>query len=849
MEQWDHQQSNFPSAPHGVFYDQLSAQFRRQYTQQAHWNLAYPAVQLTHPNFGHDHSNRNPTTNTSPPLATPMASASRPTKIPDELSHSANRSENGGGFFSFSIGSGPLPYGRACTHCKKAKIKCVFEFGASERCNQLTKCAVAVARADTSAPSGNGNRGAQTVFVRLVCRLPQYLQEQIRQKDRIIRSLLKQLQNRYSSPPSMGNSLSNGTHRGIPSDLQTSVHYTGDVLFQDSPDKSKAGEEGEKAEEASMLPDASAPLGLIANWSLSSSRRGRSDTRESDSNDLDDDDIGVANAAYFEPGPATNLRMRARLLEHSAPEIVLHGVVNPEDVDNLFKIFHTNLNPFIPLLDPVLHTPTTTFTRCPILFTVVCAIASRYYTERSEIYPIAMQFAKRSAANALNDGWKTIELCQAYILLSIYSVPMQKSEKDCSWLYSGVAIRLATDLNLHQNPISYAPQANEKQERELLNRTRVWMTCFNLDCFAATQSGKPMTIKPDFAMKCRSDDWYRLSPYNSVYDLCLCATTGLLIFLADFHDQIFSEVTGILGSNKHIDFRSATLGHDTKLAAFSHKWANRFVQQSNSTGASFIDCTVPTFYVVPSPPIRGPSCSRSLWNMLIEPGSSLRTLSCSPRHSCLESAKTVLGSMIEGLGSTGFRRYCPDGHFIIVIFASAVLLKLLGPEFSCFMPAYEETQVYHLIREVIQTLSSAAIAVDERHTPKLYAHFLDGLLSRRYWDRPVHGHLSHQRTILESSVGQWSSNYEDNSHASSISTMSSAWGDVAAYSHQETDKPHVYQLETVPISIHRPDAMHSGPIRHNTETNLPRKKIPAHNTFQNVILSPSPAPYCSLAAE
>ena len=72
---------------------------------------------------------------------------------------------------------------------------------------------------------------------------------------------------------------------------------------------------------------------------------------------------------------------------------------------------------------------------------LVCAIASRYYAEKSEIYPIAMHFAKHSAANALIDGWKSVELCQAYILMSTYAVPARRWEEDRSWLYTGLAIR------------------------------------------------------------------------------------------------------------------------------------------------------------------------------------------------------------------------------------------------------------------------------------------------------------------------------------------------------------------------------------------------------------------------
>ena len=72
---------------------------------------------------------------------------------------------------------------------------------------------------------------------------------------------------------------------------------------------------------------------------------------------------------------------------------------------------------------------------------LVCAVSSRYYREKSEIYPIAMHFARHAAANALVDGWKSVELCQAYILLSTYGVPAKRWEEDRGWLYIGLAIR------------------------------------------------------------------------------------------------------------------------------------------------------------------------------------------------------------------------------------------------------------------------------------------------------------------------------------------------------------------------------------------------------------------------
>ncbi|KAG2742034.1 hypothetical protein P692DRAFT_20904893, partial [Suillus brevipes Sb2] len=55
---------------------------------------------------------------------------------------------------------------------------------------------------------------------------------------------------------------------------------------------------------------------------------------------------------------------------------------------------------------------------------------------------------------------------------------------------------IATDLNLHQ--VSTTQPQTERQEREMLIRTRVCMICFNIDRSTATQFGKHSTIKEDY---------------------------------------------------------------------------------------------------------------------------------------------------------------------------------------------------------------------------------------------------------------------------------------------------------------------------------------------------------------
>jgi hypothetical protein len=97
---------------------------------------------------------------------------------------------------------------------------------------------------------------------------------------------------------------------------------------------------------------------------------------------------------------------------------------------------------------------------------------------------------------------------------------------------------------------------------------------------------------------------------------------------------------------------------------------------------------------------------------------------------CLDSARETVTVMITRLAPSGYMRYSPDGWFLIASFASAFLFKLLRPQFKALVSTAQETEILELVGRLIQTLSSPDIAIDDRHTPKVYARFLASLLSR-----------------------------------------------------------------------------------------------------------------------
>ncbi|ELU39269.1 hypothetical protein AG1IA_06704 [Rhizoctonia solani AG-1 IA] len=108
------------------------------------------------------------------------------------------------------------------------------------------------------------------------------------------------------------------------------------------------------------------------------------------------------------------------------------------------------------------------------VFVHICGVASRYWAERPAMHATLMQHVKSAAVAAITENQKTLEVCQAYLLLSIYQQPTKDWPEDRAWLYLGLGL----DLNLHKDvPAGYM---NDTDERDALNRARTWLVCHNM---------------------------------------------------------------------------------------------------------------------------------------------------------------------------------------------------------------------------------------------------------------------------------------------------------------------------------------------------------------------------------
>lgn len=78
-----------------------------------------------------------------------------------------------------------------------------------------------------------------------------------------------------------------------------------------------------------------------------------------------------------------------------------------------------------------MHTPTSTGSRSPFLFTCICAVAARYYTKRTDdLYRKCLKTAKRVAFDVMTRGFKSVEIVQGFLLLCQWNQPAERFEED-----------------------------------------------------------------------------------------------------------------------------------------------------------------------------------------------------------------------------------------------------------------------------------------------------------------------------------------------------------------------------------------------------------------------------------
>ncbi|KAJ6547487.1 fungal-specific transcription factor domain-containing protein [Mycena capillaripes] len=396
----------------------------------------------------------------------------------------------------------------------------------------------------------------------------------------------------------------------------------------------------------------------------------------------------------------------------SAPPIVKCCSLYPAEIMDLFAIFFDRINPFFSILDQELHgNPADVIWSSPFLFTVICATASRFYTLKPNLYSKAHAFARDAAAVALIDGSIGVDICQAYLILAVYPMPKRKFVDDRSWLFMGVAIRMAMELGLNQPPPPLC------SERESLNRTRTWLNCYCVDASHAIQFGKMPMLDLDDFMARTSRDWYQSSRLNGPYDVHLCAYVQIMLLMTEWRR--------IVERKMKLDIVASAVRAQEKLTHEVAQWVARFDRDH-------------AIHPLPICVYRGNTTQMiTAYLRLVILADAFQRLNRSglSRDSdilrlSIDAARTVIQIALDRLYPTGNLKFAMDANWLYISFASAFLVNLLRPRFLPLVKEDIQQDIVRLVSRLINVLGSDSVALDGRHTPALYSRFLSSLLAK-----------------------------------------------------------------------------------------------------------------------
>ncbi|CAE7219978.1 unnamed protein product, partial [Rhizoctonia solani] len=405
---------------------------------------------------------------------------------------------------------------------------------------------------------------------------------------------------------------------------------------------------------------------------------------------------------YWQEGPSSNLVLRGLINERAhVPDILLSGVIGPREANELFELFMNYWNHGLGLLDPAIHSPRTLLQRCPLLFTIVLTIASRDYPARPNLYSRLLEQARLSASAALVDGLKDADTVQALLLVAAYPPPVQRFTDDRTSLFVGMALRMATDLNLHR---AYRKAPSSRTEAlELANHVRTWRACLLLDSWSAVKHGRFPTLRPSSGAPQATD------------------ARGIQ---SEFEYRIFKEVNQFMqfakSSNGSLGYMELTVGFNNAIQALRDEISHilrRFEDRDQPSGMlrkAVLTQTIEYARMV----VYSFGFTRSLQQG--NPWGGDYTLMC------LEAASASVIGLLERLAPLPLFRCSPDAWFEYAAFSAAFLLKLLRPQFQSVIRGSQRVRIADLVKRLVDTYRSPAIALQiENHLPRVLADFLE----------------------------------------------------------------------------------------------------------------------------
>jgi hypothetical protein len=135
--------------------------------------------------------------------------------------------------------------------------------------------------------------------------------------------------------------------------------------------------------------------------------------------------------------------------------------------------FANHCIPHLPIFSPAENSPAAVFSRSAFLFTVICAVASRFHPD-TDLHVPCYEEAHACFVEIVATGERSLESVQACLVLTAWACEPKKAEDRPrrASLYFGVAVRIGMELGLFRPP-SFAHRLDIRS-RKVLEARGAW---------------------------------------------------------------------------------------------------------------------------------------------------------------------------------------------------------------------------------------------------------------------------------------------------------------------------------------------------------------------------------------
>ncbi|KAG0648535.1 Regulatory LEU3 [Hyphodiscus hymeniophilus] len=365
-------------------------------------------------------------------------------------------------------------------------------------------------------------------------------------------------------------------------------------------------------------------------------------------------------------------------------------------IDDLYRIFFQHYHPFFDILD-ITVAPDEFYSRSPLLFWAIIAIASRQYPQDATLFSILYPCVTKLMWTSISTFPHTRYIVQAILLLSVWSFPANSMSTDPAFILVSIAKSISMQLGIHRPEIiqDFVRVKTQLNSLEFRDAVQTWAGAFIAAQSVTTSIGQSTVLHADWVIEAACEQ-------NSKYTLPDNLRHHLLI------SKFFTRINCLMAENKHLKTSHPL---DREICILVNVLEQDFIELKLRIGQSLSGMMYKVSYARLRSD-RGTEIHQILLEMsalqlrtyyfFISSDHDLR------REGLLKAYTTSLDLICkatEAKEKSDFIRYAPDVYGRFLVLAAVLVMRIIHSSYARYVDVNEGKSAFDAVLRMFQRAS------------------------------------------------------------------------------------------------------------------------------------------------